>query len=90
MRIWSDWCAGKCRSFISLFTTFQAEKDQCPKSLPGCWYLNDFVFGDFHYSRAGNALVAGAVSRSLETAPPEKRFTARNAAAAGTVAEGVR
>jgi hypothetical protein len=72
VRMWSDWCAGKCKSFISLFSTFQAEKDRCPQSQPGCWYLDNFIFGDFHYSSAGNALVADAVSKSLEAAPPSK------------------
>ena len=28
---------------------------------PECWYLHRFVFGDFHFNAAGNALVADAV-----------------------------
>jgi hypothetical protein len=72
VRIWSGWCEGKCKHFISVFPAFQAVKDQCPSSQPGCWYLSHFIYGDFHYSPAGNALVADAVSRNLEAAPPVK------------------
>jgi hypothetical protein len=71
--MWRDWCAGKCKSFISVFPAFFAVKDQCPSGQPGCWYLNDFIFGDEHYNAAGNALVADAVSKSLEESPPLKR-----------------
>ncbi len=71
--MWRDWCAGKCKSFISVFPAFFAVKDQCPSGQPGCWYLNDFIFGDEHYNAAGNALVADAVSKSLEEHPPLKR-----------------
>lgn len=71
--MWRDWCAGKCQSFISVFPAFFALKEQCPPSQPGCWYLSDFIFGDEHYNVAGNALVADAVSKSLEEHPPLKR-----------------
>jgi hypothetical protein len=30
------------------------------------------IFGDEHYSRAGNAIVADAVAKSLEAEPPKK------------------
>src|SRR5664280_3618165 len=55
--MWRDWCTGKCESFISLFPAFLAVKNQCPQGQPGCWYLNQFVFGDEHYNAAGNAVV---------------------------------
>jgi hypothetical protein len=73
VRMWSDWCAGKCKRFLSLFPAFFAVKEQCPKSRPGCWYLNEFIFGDEHYNTPGNALVANAVGTSLEENPPVKR-----------------
>jgi hypothetical protein len=73
VQIWRDWCNGKCKRFVSVFPDFFAVKDACPSGEPGCWYLRDFIFGDEHYSRAGNALVASAVGRSLETNPPMKR-----------------
>ncbi len=73
VRIWRDWCDGRCKRFVSLFPAFLAVKDQCPQDEPGCWYLRLFVFGDMHYNTAGNALVADAVIKSLTEEPPSKR-----------------
>ena len=73
VQIWQDWCNGKCKRFVSVFPEFFAVKDACPPGQAGCWYMQDFIFGDEHYSRAGNALVAQAVGKSLETNPPVKR-----------------
>ena len=72
VRLWRDWCEGKCKRFISLFPAFLAVKNKCPRSQPGCWYLSHFIFGDFHYNVVGNALVADAVVKSLEEDPPSK------------------
>jgi hypothetical protein len=71
-RIWDDWCQGKCKRFISLFPAFQAVKDQCSSSAPGCWYTSHFIHGDFHFSAKGSALAADVVSHSLEAAPARK------------------
>jgi len=73
VRIWREWCQGKCKRFISVFPPFFAARDECQRSQPGCWYLDLFVFGDMHYNAAGNALVADAVIKSLEEEPPGKR-----------------
>src|SRR5208283_1485486 len=73
VRIWREWCEGKCKRFITLFPVFFALKDQFPRSEPGCWYLNYFIFGDMHYNAAGNALVADTVVKSLTEAPPVKQ-----------------
>ena len=73
VRIWRDWCEGKCKRIVSLFPAFLAVKDQCSPREPGCWYLKLFVFGDMHYNAAGNALVADAVIESLTETPPAKR-----------------
>ena len=73
VRIWREWCQGKCKRFISVFPPFFAAKEQCLKSRPGCWYLNYFIFGDSHYNAAGNALVADAVIASLTQEPPARR-----------------
>jgi hypothetical protein len=70
--MWRDWCSGKCKRFISVFPDFIAAKNACPAGQAGCWYLKDFIFGDEHYSRAGNALVADTVASSLEKNPPAK------------------
>jgi len=72
VRIWRDWCVGKCKRFISLFPDFLAVKDQCPRIQPGCWYEKVFVFEDTHFNAGGNALVADEVIRSLTEDPPRK------------------
>ena len=69
VRIWREWCDGKCKRFITVFPEFFAAKQQCSWWQPGCWYLKYFVFGDIHYNGAGNALVTKAVSRSLADVP---------------------
>lgn len=76
VQIWREWCQGKCKRFVTVFPEFFALKDQCPKSQPGCWYLNNWVFGDIHLNANGNAIVADAVSKSLEARPPVKRAAA--------------
>jgi hypothetical protein len=73
VRIWREWCAGKCKRFVSLFPAFLAAKAECPRMEPGCWYLDYFIFGDIHYNSAGNALVAEVVSKSLSEIPAGKR-----------------
>jgi hypothetical protein len=75
VRIWRDWCAGRCQDFISLFPAFLAEKARCPWYERGCWYTKDFVFGDFHYTAAGNVFVADAVAKSIEAAPVRKSYS---------------
>src|SRR5271157_2048970 len=72
VRIWREWCEGKCKRFISVFPAFFAAKDQCPRSQPDCWYLSLFTSGDTHYNAAGNALVANEVIKSLVEDPPSK------------------
>ncbi len=72
VRIWREWCAGKCKRFISLYPAFFAVKNRCPRFEPGCWYSQLFVFGDVHFATAGNAMVADAVIQSLTADPPAK------------------
>jgi hypothetical protein len=74
--IWRDWCSGKCKDFISLFPAFLAEKNRCSPLEAGCWYTKNFVFGDYHYKAAGNALVAQAVAKSLTRLPARKHQAA--------------
>ncbi len=73
VRIWRDWCQGRCKRFVSVFPAFFAAKAACPRIQPGCWYLNLFIFGDYHYNAAGHAMVADAVIKSLAEEPPSKR-----------------
>lgn len=79
VRIWRDWCAGKCKRFVNLFPAFFAIKSHCSPTQPGCWYLNYFVFGDTHYNSVGNAVVADVLTRSLLQAPPTKRLPSTGA-----------
>ena len=69
VRIWQDWCQGKCKRFIDLFPAFFAIKDQCPRIQPGCWYLSHFIFGDTHYNSTGDAVVANVISKGLSEFP---------------------
>ncbi len=73
VQIFRQWCAGKCKRFITVLPAFFAAKEQCPPGRPGCWYMQLFVFGDIHFSAAGNALVADAVIKSLTEDPPAKQ-----------------
>ena len=73
VRIWKEWCDGRCKRFVTVFPAFFAVKEACPKTQPGCWYLSHFIFGDTHYNSAGDALVAGVISQSLAEVPVEKR-----------------
>jgi len=73
VRIWREWCEGKCKRFVSLFPAFHSAKQQCAAGEPGCWYLKYFIFGDNHYNAAGNAVVADAVIHSLLELPPVKQ-----------------
>jgi hypothetical protein len=72
VRVWREWCEGKCKRFVTLFPAFFAVKEQCPPSQPGCWYLSHFIFGDTHYNSAGDAIVADVVSKSLNEIPVQK------------------
>jgi hypothetical protein len=79
VRVWREWCGGRCKRFVSLFPAFLAVREACPKSEPGCWYLSQFTFGDVHYNSGGNALVANAVIESLEAVPAQQsRLRAQN------------
>jgi len=80
VRMWRDWCAGKCKRFVTLFPEFFDVKDDCPRGEAGCWYLSHFIFGDMHYNAKGNALVARVVAESLEKDPPRKLEAARRIA----------
>ena len=73
VRIWREWCTGKCKRFVSAFPEFIAAKSECPKWEPGCWYAKNYTFGDVHLNAGGNAIVADVVTKALEATPPVKR-----------------
>ncbi len=72
VEMWRAWCEGKCKRFVSVFPSFYAARDACPRSQPGCWYRKLFIYGDIHYNPAGNALVADKVVKSLRQQPVGK------------------
>jgi hypothetical protein len=84
VQIWRDWCEGKCKRFVDVFPEFFAIRDQCPKWQPGCWYLNNWTFGDIHLNDNGNAVVAEKVAKSLESTPAVKRVSNDAAGLAGS------
>ena len=84
VRIWREWCQGKCKRFISVFPEFFAAKQQCSRLQPGCWYAKYFVFGDIHYNAAGNAIVANVVSQNLSSLPVQAHTLSPNGPPAAT------
>jgi hypothetical protein len=58
--IWRDFCHASCKDFIDVFPAFFAEKDAHDD-----WYRRLFIFGDVHFSTAGNRLMFDEVARHL-------------------------
>lgn len=71
--LWRQWCEGKCARFVSVYPAFMREKANCPKFPKGCWYRSNFIFGDVHYNRRGNELVAETVIASIRAIPIQRR-----------------
>jgi hypothetical protein len=90
VRIWREWCDGKCRRFISLFPAFFAVKEQCPRTQPGCWYLSHFIFGDTHYNSVGDAIFADVIGKSLAEKPVTKHQSQSSRGSAESLTEPVR
>lgn len=72
VQIWQQWCEGRCKRFIDMFPAFFALKGACSPAQPGCWYLNDFIFGDTHYNSAGDEIAAKILIKSLTASPVDK------------------
>jgi hypothetical protein len=58
--IWRRFCVANCKAFIDLFPPFFAEKDAHAD-----WYTRLFIYGDTHFSPAGNALVYREVAKHV-------------------------
>ncbi len=76
VQIWQQWCDGRCKRFINMFPAFFALKDACSPAQPGCWYLNDFIFGDTHYNSAGDEIAGKILIKSLTVSPVDKHSEA--------------
>ncbi|MGE5504927.1 MAG: GDSL-type esterase/lipase family protein [Actinomycetota bacterium] len=61
VRVWKDWCAGKCDRFVDAFPAFFAWRDAHPES----WYEDLYVAGDVHFNARGNQLVAAVLEEGL-------------------------
>jgi hypothetical protein len=64
VRLWRDWCQGKCFRFIDAFPDFFAYRDAHPET----WYQDLFIAGDIHYNERGNALLADRLLDSFRLA----------------------
>jgi hypothetical protein len=53
VKIWRDWCAGKCKRFFNHFPVFFQYKDKDPD-----FVRNLFVWGDMHYNPHGHQILA--------------------------------
>lgn len=78
VQLWRNWCEGKCKRFVTVFPEFFSVRDACPKSQPGCWYVNNWTFGDIHLNANGNKIVADKVAQSLEAIPAVKVAAPQN------------
>jgi hypothetical protein len=53
VKIWREWCAGKCKSFFNHFPAFFQYKDKDPD------FVRDlFIWGDTHYNSHGHQVLA--------------------------------
>jgi hypothetical protein len=53
VKIWREWCAGKCKSFFDHFPAFFRYKEKDPE-----FVRNLFIWGDIHYNARGNQILA--------------------------------
>jgi lysophospholipase L1-like esterase len=58
--MWRELCARNCKKFINLFPAFDAEKAAHPD-----WYERLYIFGDFHFSAAGNRVMFRELAKEL-------------------------
>ncbi|MBT5513680.1 MAG: hypothetical protein HOK25_06320 [Rhodospirillaceae bacterium] len=72
-KLWRQWCEGRCVRFVSVYLAFMREKANCPQFPKGCWYRDNFIFGDVHYNRRGNELVAKTVIAAIREMPIQRR-----------------
>jgi hypothetical protein len=60
IRLWRDFCAGRCKAFIDLFPAFFAAADADKD-----WYQHLFILGDDHYSAEGNRFMFRELAKRL-------------------------
>jgi hypothetical protein len=60
VRLWRDFCPGRCKAFINLFPAFFAVADRDPD-----WYERLYILGDDHFSIAGNRMMFEELAKRL-------------------------
>ena len=60
VRLWRDFCPGRCKAFIDLFPAFFAVADSQKD-----WYERLYILGDDHFSAAGNRMLFEELAKRL-------------------------
>jgi hypothetical protein len=60
VRIWRDFCPGRCKAFIDLFPAYFAIADRDKD-----WYERLYIIGDDHFSVAGNRILYEELAKRL-------------------------
>jgi hypothetical protein len=60
VRLWRDFCPGRCKAFIDLFPAYFAAADR-----DKAWYEHLYILGDDHFSAAGNRMLFEELSKRL-------------------------
>jgi len=60
VKLWRDFCPGRCKVFIDLFPVFFAAADADKD-----WYEHLYILGDDHYSAAGNRMLFEELEKRL-------------------------
>ena len=60
VRLWRDFCPGRCKAYIDLFPAYFAVADTDKN-----WYEHLYIIGDDHFSAAGNRTLFQELARRL-------------------------
>jgi hypothetical protein len=60
VRLWRDFCPGRCKAFIDLFPPYFAVADRNVD-----WYEHLYILGDDHFSVAGNRMLYEELAKRL-------------------------
>jgi hypothetical protein len=60
VKLWRDFCPGRCKAFINLFPACFAVADSQKD-----WYENLYILGDDHFSAAGNRMLFEELAKRL-------------------------
>jgi hypothetical protein len=60
VRLWRDFCPGRCKVFIDLFPAFFAAADRDKD-----WYQHLYILGDDHFSAAGNRMLYEELAKRI-------------------------